>query len=261
MLFDERAMDTEHFVMDRHDGQLVMRFLPALSFVDARLFMRGPLMDGTVGSPTVVCERLTHLDVGARPLIAPWQVHGITISSSSIDHALPAHPKADGILLTTMDVEGSLRYGDCAPVLVLPSEESARRDGPWALLLHSGYKGTVLGVVRAGLDEVERVMGREAVTSASAWIGPCIAGDSYPRTMEDWTERGLETFHLDNVRRSGGRFYFDIAGELRRQLSDCAIAVARIFVSGIDTARSHAMCYSYRSGDEEDRMFLHVRLK
>ncbi|MBR1671720.1 MAG: polyphenol oxidase family protein [Fretibacterium sp.] len=280
--FENRETNPDHFRLEREAGQNILRFLPEPSFADARFLMRGPLMDGSNGDIAVLQERLARVagfpaarvtgfpadPMGVSlPLIAPRQVHGVEVIESAVGHALPSRPEADGILLTSGDVEASLRFADCAPVLILPSEEWARRNRPWALLLHSGYRGTVQNIARAGLQRVAQVMGQGAVASASAWVGPCIAGESYPRTWEAWTERGLAAFHPENVRRpledppagAEGRFYFDLAGELRAQLRECGLAPRNIFVSGLDTA-SAAGCYSYRRGDKVDRMMLLVRL-
>ena len=41
---------------------------------------------------------------------------------------------------------------------------------------------------------------------------------------------------------------------------EAGIDQSRIFVSCLDTFESGEVCYSYRKGDREDRMFLHARL-
>jgi len=51
------------------------------------------------------------------------------------------------------------------------------------------------------------------------------------------------------------------AGELRLQLMESGIDQDRIFVSCLDTFERREVCYSYRGGDREDRMFLHARLR
>lgn len=259
-VFEERAADREHFRLGLPQAQNVLEFLPARSFASARLFMRGLLLAGTGGRAAAIRDRLAPDFLGGgRPLVAPRQVHGVQILKADLEAALPAQVEADGILLTRSDLDASLRFADCAPVLLLPSEEWARRHDPWALILHSGYKGTVQNIAQSGLLEVERSIGRGAAASASAWIGPCIAGRSYPRTLEEWTQRGLSAFHPENVERAGQSFYFDIAGEIRRQLTECGVPEDRVHVAGVDTAFDER-CYSYRGGDREDRMFLHLRL-
>ena len=258
-LFKKRTANSENFCLEREAGQNVLRFLPEVSFACVRFFMRGTLMDGYDGDMGIIQERLAATE-RTLPLLAPRQVHGVEILEAASSYALPARPEADGILLASFDVEASLRFADCAPVLVLPSEEWVMGNRPWVLLLHSGYKGTVQNIVHAGLQKVEQVMRREAVASASAWIGPCIGGEDYPRTLEAWTERGLAAFHPENVREWDGHYYFDLAGEIQKQLWECGLAPQNIFVSGLNTAETPE-CYSYRRGDKTDRMMLHVWLR
>jgi copper oxidase (laccase) domain-containing protein len=177
------------------------------------------------------------------------------ILDSSANNALPSLVEGDGILLDSPEMEASLRFADCAPVVVMPSR--ARR--PWVLLMHSGYKGTVQNIVKAGLEKLRARYGEEALAASFAWIGPCIGGANYPRSREEWTERGLAVFHERNVRAEGEKFFFDIAGELFEQLKEGGIGEKRIFSSGMDTFERRALCYSYRGGDAEDRMFLSAR--
>jgi len=257
-LFKKRTANLENFCLENGVEGNVLRFLPKVSFACVHFFMRGPLMDDANGDIGVLQERLAATGRN-RPLLAPRQVHGVDILEAAPSWALPARPEADGILLVSCDVEASLRFADCAPVLILPSEEWAKENCPWALLLHSGYKGTVQNIVRAGLRKVEQAMGGEAAASASAWVGPCIGGKDYPRTLEEWTERGLAAFHPENVQELDGHYYFDLAGEIQRQLLECGLAPQNIFVSGLNTAETPE-CYSYRRGDKTDRMMLHVRL-
>ena len=126
-------------------------------------------------------------------------------------------------------------------------------------MMHSGYKGTVLNIVGAGLEKARNCYGASALDGAWAWVGPCVGGANYPRDREEWTLRGLETFRKTNVKINGEKVFFDIAGELKLQLIDAGIAVERVFLSGIDTCERPDLCYSYRSGEREKRMFLWAR--
>lgn len=227
---------------------------------DIRLFMRGGLLDGTEGRAIPSRESLIPILGKRHPLIAPRQVHGVTILDSTEENttgndAMPSIIEADGILLNSPGMEASLRFADCAPVVVASSTGR-----PWVLMLHSGYKGTVQNIVQVGLDKVRNRFGAEAVASACAWVGPCIGGANYPRDREDWTERGLAVFHEKNVRVDGGKVFFDIAGELAEQLEGAGVLGERLFLSGMDTVECRNRCYSYRGGDREDRMFLWAKL-
>ena len=81
------------------------------------------------------------------PHIIPSQVHGkniLVVNASNVsDYALPLRPEADGILLTVPNVTASLRFADCAPVMICGDS--------WVMILHSGYKGTALNISGAGL--------------------------------------------------------------------------------------------------------------
>ena len=250
-----------HFDLTERDGQKVLTFLPSASFAEIRLFLKGRLLDRTGGRAGAIRDRLASWLGRPSPLIAPRQVHGVEILDSVFENALPSTPHADGVLLTAPGMEASLRFADCAPVVVAPSEEWGSANAPWVLLMHSGYKGTVQNIVRCGLLKVAERFGSGAVQSASAWVGPCIGGSNYPRTLEEWTTQGLEAFRAENVCEMEGRFYFDIAGELRLQLMESGIDQSRIFVSCLDTFENRETCYSYRGGDRDDRMFLYARLR
>lgn len=251
--FGIRQIDNEHFRLERIGAQNVLRFLPAPSFADVRLFMRGPLLDGTDGMAVPIYKNLGAVLDNSRPLIAPRQVHGVTILGGD-SSVVPAFDEGDAVFLTSSSVCASLRFADCAPLVIMPSEEWARENSPWVLIAHSGYKGTVQNIAGAAVDAIERTFGRSAADSASAWIGPCIGGGSYPRTMEEWTERGLKIFHSENVMRSGEHILFDIGGEIRCQLAERGIK--RVSLFGTDTMKNTDVCYSYRGGDAQDRMFL-----
>ena len=207
-------------------------------------------------------------------LIAPKQVHETTILETDVENAISVENamsgtapdmEADGILFDAREagkfgLEASLRFADCAPVVVAPSLEWAERSGsPWVLMMHSGYKGTVLNIVGAGLEKTRNRYGASALDGAWAWVGPCVGGANYPRDREEWTSRGLETFRKNNVKNEGEKVFFDIAGELKLQLIDAGITDERVFLSGIDTYERPDLCYSYRSGELEKRMFLWVR--
>ena len=250
------------FVEEQAHGQHWLRlvFPDGAANADIRLFLRGELLDGTRGRAIASRERLVSVLGERLPLIAPKQVHGVTVLDSTEENAIvhdakPPLVEADGILLDSSRVEGSLRFADCAPVVVASTTGRS-----WVLMLHSGYKGTVQNIVKAGLDKVRSRYGTDSVASACAWVGPCIGGASYPRDREEWTERGQAVFHEKNVRETHEKVFFDIAGEIGEQLSGCGVAPGRIFLSGVDTFDCGGRCYSYRGGDREDRMFLWARL-
>lgn len=189
------------------------------------------------------------------PHVMPSQVHGKNILVADTDtlseFSLPSRPQADGVLLTVPNAQASLRFADCAPVMVWGAS--------WVMILHSGYKGTVLNISREGLRIAREIFGADSVREAHAWIGPCIGRGYFRMTGDDWTARGTEAFHRENFSVDGDRVYFDLAGEIRRQLIDSGLSEGNVAVSGIDTLKNER-CYSYRRGDVHERMTLLVRM-
>ena len=207
-------------------------------FLRARFFMRDESLEG----------------VDDLPRVAPKQVHASSIihvtDENFGDYVLPSCPEADGVLLTTTRAGASLRFADCAPVLLWGEG--------WVMILHSGYKGTVLGIAGEGLELVRGLYGDEAVRGAHAWVGPCIGRGEYCREVEDeWTQRGLKSFAPENYDIRGGKVYFDLAGEIMRGFVEAGGRRENIALSGINTY-TEGKCYSYRRGDKTDRMTLHV---
>lgn len=210
-------------------------------FLRADFFMRNDTPDAAIDS---------------LPRIAPKQVHGSEIlrvnDGNFEEYALPNRPEADGVLLTTARAGASLRFADCAPVMIWGEK--------WVMILHSGYKGTVLNISGHGIDIIRKIYGDDAVKGACAWIGPCIGREHYCRDIaDDWTQRGMKSFHCENFDERDGKIYFDLAGEIHAQLLDGGVCEGNIKHSGLDTFSSPE-CYSYRRGDIKERMTLRVNL-
>ena len=207
-------------------------------FLRAHFFMRNDPQDG----------------IDDLPRISPSQVHGANIihvtDENFADCSLPKRPEADGVLLTTRRASASLRFADCAPVMLWGER--------WVMILHSGYKGTVLNISGQSLGLLRNLYGDEAARESHAWIGPCIGREHYCRdNVDEWTERGRESFHEENFDERDGKIYFDLAGEIRTQLIDGGLRDDNISSSGIDTY-TDSECYSYRRGDIKARMMLYV---
>ena len=210
-------------------------------FLRAYFFMRND-------NPSTITDSL--------PMIAPKQIHGSEIlcvnDENFAEYVLPERPEADGIFLTTAGAGASLRFADCTPVMVWGKN--------WVMILHSGYKGTVLNISGRGLGLVRRETGDDAVKSACAWIGPCIGREHYCRDLaDDWTQKGVKSFHSKNFDEKDGKIYFDLAGEIHSQLVEGGLSEENITLSGRDTF-TDSECYSYRRGDIKERMTLYVKL-
>ena len=221
-----------------------------------RLFLRGPLLDKSEGDPASSREVLEKILPSAGPHIAPRQVHGRTILSAPAGGFLPERREGDGVFLDERGVEGSLRFADCFPV-VLFSEIPE----PWILLLHSGFKGTVRDIAGSACEKVFSRGGRDP-EKTWAWIGPGIEKNRYCRTLgEEWTDRGLEIFDPSAVDIRSGKAWFDLGGQIRRQLLAAGVKGDRICTLPLGTFGQNRLCYSYRRGDLAGRHFLLASLR
>ena len=216
-----------------------------------RLFLRGPAMDQALGLPSNSRELVAHDFPRQGPLIAPKQVHGTKIIRFEESTTLPERPEGDGVLLTSKDVEGSLRFADCFPIIL-----ASLKPAPWIALLHSGYRGVVRGIAGKACEELFTVGGADP-SETWAWIGPGIGKNHYSRKNDDpWTQRGRKVFSHENMVEQGELVFFDLGGEIRRQLTANAINDEMICSIPLCTFENNDVCYSYRRGDKNGRLFL-----
>lgn len=218
----------------------------------ASIYCRGELMDSTEGDPEKIWNSLSS-NFNNVLLVAPYQVHGTHVIPSSSSFALPLRPEADGVLIdSSSDSMASLRFADCSPVILASDSPE-----PWMLILHSGFAGTVKNIVGrslSGLSENKPGCKGEGIR---AWIGPCICKDCYSRKMDDpSTEKAIKVFSPGNYYEKNGMVYFDIKGEIKRQLMQCGLPYDNIYEADGCTLCNNDLYYSYRAGDKGGRIFL-----
>ena len=211
--------------------------IPTPEFLRAEIFMRDE-----------------EVPASSWPRISPSQVHEdkiLIINEENVNEfAEPEHPEADGVFLKIHNVEATLRFADCAPVLIWGKDS--------AMILHSGFKGTTLNIAAKGVELFD-----ETPETLHAWIGPAIGLKNYVRNLyeDKWTLKGLFAFKGKNfqVSKEEGKAYFGIAGQIKWQLKKSGLAEKNIISSGVDTFENPE-CYSYRRGDLTERMTLKINL-
>ena len=244
--------ENEGFLLGRTERGVELEFVMPSALAGkffARLYARGPLNDEAEGDPARVWNALAP-EYGGRPLVAPHQVHGVKIIKASESEALPARSEADGVFIgAACRALASLRFADCTPVVI-----ACAADEPWMAVLHSGFKGTLLNISSEALSR----FGRKCDARRTwAWIGPRIGSCCYSRREEDpVTQVALAKFSPEHAEARDGLVFFDIGGEIRRQLASCGVPEENIFDFGGCTRCESGLFYSYRSGDEEKRNFL-----
>lgn len=102
-----------------------------------------------------------------------WQVHAArVIQVSSPRHGVP-YPRADAAITDVPTVTLWMRFADCVPILIYDP------DRPAVGIAHAGWKGTVLMVAKALVDEF-RTAYASAPERLRAAIGPAIGQHHYP---------------------------------------------------------------------------------
>ena len=146
---------------------------------------------------------------GSHPLVTAEQIHGAGVAVITGQQSLPVKG-ADGLVTAARGVTLGIYVADCAPVWIVA------RDGRAGALLHSGKKGTALGIVPVGIRALCS-LGNLVPSDLLLLVGPCIRPPCY------------ET---------------DFAAEIRRQAAEAGVTA--IHDDGTCTACHPGRYYSYR---------------
>jgi len=153
--------------------------LEALPGVEARFLTRIPEMPCALERGEAL-ERLApmHRAIlrstlgGDYPLVTADQVHGTTIAEVTEPTMSIPIPRTDGLMTRLRGVTLGIHVADCAPVWIVA------RDGSDGALLHSGRKGTELGIVPRGIAALTTLTGRPPGDLLLV-VGPCIRPPCY----------------------------------------------------------------------------------
>lgn len=161
------------------------------------------------------------------------QVHGARVAVVREAGHVPDHDALvtdrRGLLLTTV-------AADCALVLLADAEAGV------AGACHSGWRGTVAGIVSATVDAM-RALGADA-RRMRAYVAPCISAEAFEVGDEVAAQFGA---HAVVRRDDWPRPHVDLRSDLVRQLADAGIDGARTEVSDACTVGDPARFFSYRA--------------
>jgi YfiH family protein len=186
-----------------------------------------------------VAENLRRLaaDAGraADRLSTVHQVHGAVVV-----RAAAGRDEVDADGLWTDDASGSwvgVRAADCVPILL------STEDGRAVAAVHSGWRGTLLGVVAQGVEALVRT-GAPAATLRAA-VGPCIQACCY-EVGPDLAERFGAAFSTAVVRGGGVRPHLDLALAVRSTLLGAGLLPEHVDLQTACTACDAARFFSHR---------------
>lgn len=145
-----------------------------------------------------------------KALVSAEQVHGVGVAKVGRADTGKIVPQADALICSESDVTLVVRVADCGPVWLHCAKTGAIG------LVHSGRKGTELGIVPVTVQAMRKEFGAEP-REMMALLGPCIRPPHYD---------------------------VNFASEILRQLQQ--EGVGKIVDSGLCTASDSERFYSYR---------------
>ena len=197
---------------------------------------------GSDDNPADVAENRSRvcgaLDVPAKALVTPYQVHGTNVVVVEQPWSHDAAPKADGLATCVPGIALGILTADCAPVLF------ADRDAGVIGACHAGWRGALDGIIDATLTAMDGLGAQRSQICAA--IGPCIAQISYqvgPEFRDQFltADDGNDNFFDSD---DEGRYRFDLPGFVGERLNRAGIADASWV--GLDTCTEDQRLFSYR---------------
>jgi copper oxidase (laccase) domain-containing protein len=191
--------------------------LTELPWLRAGFVPRIPGIDGSTDKSAALARLRPHHRSAAREILGKtdwWtaeQVHGAKVAEIGPADGPPSEQKGcDGLMTAAADEPLGIYVADCGAVWLADRKTRA------VALLHSGKKGTELGILPAAVEAMGRAYGTRP-GDLVAVLGPCIRPPHYE---------------------------VDFAAEIGRQAA--AAGIGAYHDCGLDTAADLERCYSYR---------------
>jgi YfiH family protein len=177
-----------------------------------------------------------------RPTVLRQEHGSIVIDADALEPGSSVGP-ADGVVATaagSRDWAPAVRWADCVPVLL------AARDGRAVAAVHSGWRGTVAGVVPRALARLQE--GGFPPESLVAALGPAIGACCY-EVGDEVAAAVARSTGTDPERLAGrgrGRLTVDLRQAIRTQLRRAGLRGGAIHVAPWCTACAADLFFSYR---------------
>lgn len=174
------------------------------------------------------------------------QVHGLGIQ---IVDELTGLNLSDGLITNIRGLVLGVKIADCAAVLVYDPVNKAIG------AFHSGWKGTMLNIVNAGINKMADHYGTLA-SDLLVYISPCASGKNYEVKWD------VAQYFPDSIEQlSQDKYLFDNKKQIRSQLTDIGVNESNIEISDICTI-SNKNYHSYRRDKENSgRMAAFIGMK
>lgn len=186
-------------------------------------------------------SKLQELLLSAEPITWLKQVHGDSILELPQP---PTRPEADASWTSSKNTVCVVQTADCLPVVF------ARQDGTAVGVVHAGRRGIESGL----LEKMVHQLGNPS--ELLAWIGPGIAAESYPVSLEMKQHFLKHNPDWSYVFKEGapGQFHMDIQRIAQLQLLRSGILSEHISGARWNTFSDPLLHSARRDGEHSGRM-------
>ena len=179
-------------------------------------------------------------------LALPQQIHSNIVKHVSSSGTFS---QCDGLITGVSDVCLGISVADCAPILILDTKKML------IAAIHAGWRGTVEGVVRNGLQLMMDKLGCRP-EDIVAFIGPCADQCCYVVGDEVATK-----FAPAFVRVEGKKSYVNLKAANKSQILEMGVAPDNVEVSPHCTIGESNLFHSFRrDGVHSGRMMAVIKL-
>lgn len=189
--------------------------------------------------PRGASARAVATDLGFSRTSHVSQVHGARVAVMDVPQ--PEPPPADVIVLRRPGVLGAVRGADCPLALLVESDARA------LALVHSGWRGTVAGVVPRAIEALVEVAGadpaRLLVGMAPSICGACYeVGEEVAAAVESHVPKGASFLAATRP----GHATLDLRGAITAQLEAAGVHPSNVHAHPDCTYENASAWHSYR---------------
>ena len=193
------------------------------------------LFAGGAGSDVIGRWDALRAALSASSAVHARQVHGATVRlHRNGAPGLHGADDCDGHLTRARGVLLTVAVADCVPVTLVDASTRS------VAVLHAGWRGTVAGVVEAGLEAFAQRLDVR-VDGLEAHLGPAICGECY--------EVGQEVYRALGLAVPDGPRPLDLRRVVARRLQEGGVTGARVTMSSWCTRCGESPFFSHRGGD------------
>lgn len=193
------------------------------------------------GSPYYHQGVLQETGLDGMQLIQPQQIHkdNIAVIEKRGEEPVPL-PDTDGMITNVPGVLLTTVHADCLPVYFFDPKKGAIG------LVHAGWRGTAAGIAPKAVTLMEQIY-KSSPSHIQVYIGPGISQccfETGPEVAEEFCEKW--SFAGAFAQKRGEKYYIDLKGINKRQLTNLGVKASQIEISPHCTCCEEELFCSYR---------------